>query len=206
VPKQHPLAGPPPVDEDGGWLGPVSTSVASPPPPELTESSRQAPVPAEPGYATRRFSDVVLPRERHRGALVFALIGAAVIAIAATALLVLRGPATPTAGAPARTTAGPTATTFISAVAVGAPTNVHITSDQSTKVTVAWSDPTASKVSFVVSRTAGPNETVQTVDLPAGTTSYTFDGLNPARNYCFSVIALYSVNNVAKGPDVCTRR
>jgi hypothetical protein len=42
--------------------------------------------------------------------------------------------------------------------------------------------------------------------LPAGQTAYTVNGLNPALDYCFTVVAVYNTNEVATSALACTQR
>jgi hypothetical protein len=51
-------------------------------------------------------------------------------------------------------------------------------------------------------------EQAQTQPVPPGgaTKTATFTGLNPNRNYCFTVLVLYSVSDVATSSPACTHR
>jgi hypothetical protein len=42
--------------------------------------------------------------------------------------------------------------------------------------------------------------------LPAGTTKYTINGLNPGLDYCFTVAAVYGTQDVQLSELVCTKR
>jgi hypothetical protein len=189
------------VLDEGGWLGPVSregpTVTADRP-----AGSREA---TETGPPTRRFDerDLVAGRPAGRGAIVAVLVAIAVLAVAGGALIMLNGgPSRAPRAAPSE----PASTTFITAQATGGPTDVRIERDAGTSVTVRWSDPTGGTASFLVVGTGPAAERLDPVPLPQGTTETTITGLDPAKNYCFTVSALYTVNQVAPAPDVCTSR
>jgi hypothetical protein len=86
-----------------------------------------------------------------------------------------------------------------------APANVALR-DNGVSVTLTWTDPAAGQVPFVVAggRAGDTSRALQT--LPAGQTAYTLNGLNPALDYCFTVVAVYTTNEVATSALVCTQR
>ena len=69
-----------------------------------------------------------------------------------------------------------------------------------------WTDPTPATVSFLVVGKGPTDEPLAPQSLPSGTTTVTFAGLDPAKNYCFTVGAVYTFDRVATAGDVCTRR
>ena len=68
-------------------------------------------------------------------------------------------------------------------------------------VTLKWTRPERRLVSFVIAGTGPTGERLDTKTTSRGTkTTVTFTGLEPAKNYCFIVGAVYTVTNVAVGP------
>jgi hypothetical protein len=183
-----------PVEDDGGWLGPVARV-------DLMAGPSQPP--AEAGPPTRRFDDAFAAPPSRRGFVVAVLVAVAVVAVASAAVLALnagRGQ-TPTAQP-----SGPASTTFITAQGEGAPRDVKVAEDQGNSVRLEWTDPTTSTVSFIVVGKGPAAERLAPQSLPRGTTTVTFTGLDPTKNYCFTVGAVYTYEQVATAPDVCTSR
>jgi hypothetical protein len=87
-----------------------------------------------------------------------------------------------------------------------APTSVRIIEDTGGDVTLAWSDPSGGQVPFLVSggREGDALLAIQTV--PAGDTTTTVYGLNVNFNYCFSVAAVWSADQVQESMRTCTHR
>jgi serine/threonine protein kinase len=197
APWDPPLRSDPPsadvMEDEGGWLGPVAQG-----------DLLVAPPPAEVGPPTRRFDDEVFVAPPSRRRFVVALLVAvAVIAVASAAVLALnagRG-ATPIAQP-----TDPSSTTFITARGEGAPRDVKVAEDHGNSVRLEWTDPTASTVSFIVVGKGPAAERLAPQSLPRGTTTVTFTGLDPTKNYCFTVGAVYTYEQVATAPDVCTSR
>ncbi|WP_433085132.1 fibronectin type III domain-containing protein [Dactylosporangium sp. CA-052675] len=94
-----------------------------------------------------------------------------------------------------------------SAAAIGsgrAPRELHLRDDR-TSVTLTWQDPTKGTVPFIVAGgTEGAMRELQ--GLPAGTTKYTINGLNPKLEYCFTVAAVYGTQDVQLSDLACTKR
>ncbi|MER7277729.1 hypothetical protein ABT369_25140 [Dactylosporangium sp. NPDC000244] len=113
------------------------------------------------------------------------------------------GPA-PTVAAPQ---SGGPASDEPSAAAIGsgrAPRELHLRDDK-TSVTMTWQDPTKGTVPFIVAGgTEGAMRELQ--GLPAGTTKYTINGLNPKLDYCFTVAAVYGTQDVQLSDLACTKR
>jgi hypothetical protein len=86
-----------------------------------------------------------------------------------------------------------------------APTDVRLR-DDGVSVTLTWADPTSGRVPFLIAggRAGQAAQPFQT--LPAGQTTYTLNALNPAVDYCFTVVAVYSTNELATSALVCTQR
>jgi hypothetical protein len=72
-------------------------------------------------------------------------------------------------------------------------------------VTVKWQDPSRGTVPFIVSGgLAGATADVRQ-QVSAGQTAVSINGLNNSRDYCFSVVAVYSADQVAVSDLTCTR-
>ncbi|BCY07346.1 tetratricopeptide repeat protein [Actinoplanes sp. L3-i22] len=88
----------------------------------------------------------------------------------------------------------------------GAPPGDVKLSDLGSKIDVSWSDPTDATVSFMVTM-AHPGEQLKPVStVGPGKTSRRIEGLSPALDYCFAVVAVYGTNKFATSPQVCTDR
>lgn len=149
------------------------------------------------------------PRKRRKG-LVLGL-AAVVVGVAVGVLAtVLNGPDGQTAQPPTTTT---TTTTTTPPPATGgnpafAPT-LRPLDDQGDSVTLTWTDPTDGNAEFVVVDATGEQGQAIT-QLPAGATTYTVEGLDPAaRQYCFVVLAIGLDNPVddrGASERLCTNR
>ncbi|TDQ54991.1 hypothetical protein [Actinorugispora endophytica] len=125
-----------------------------------------------------------------------------------TAWLVLpgggSGPAAPTAP-----TAPPSLATLPSEASQNprwTPTEVRIVADDQETLTLAWTDNSQGRASYHV--VGGPVGTAPGT-LAQGepmTTRMEISGLNPAFDYCFTVVAVVSVDEVAPSENVCTDR
>ena len=132
-----------------------------------------------------------------------------VIAIAGAAVLLLvandrRG--TVATLPPTIATTDPSPTTFITADSAGGPTNVKITEQRGSTVTLTWTDPTNGTVSFVVTGKGPAGEVLEPKVVARGVTTTTYTSLNANKNYCFVVHAIYSADRVANAPELCTKR
>ncbi|GIF07346.1 tetratricopeptide repeat protein [Actinoplanes siamensis] len=79
-------------------------------------------------------------------------------------------------------------------------------SDLGSKIDVTWTDPSGSTVSFMVTM-AHPGEQLKPVStVGPGQTSRRIEGLSPALDYCFAVVAVYATDKFATSPQVCTDR
>ncbi|MFG1745797.1 hypothetical protein ACGFJ4_16665 [Micromonospora chalcea] len=78
--------------------------------------------------------------------------------------------------------------------------------DDTTTVTVTWTDPTNGGVPFVVAggRAGQKLGVMATVD--AGQTRYTVNGLSAKLDYCFTVLAVYATDSYSTSGQVCTDR
>ncbi|MEU1360493.1 hypothetical protein ABZ356_11720 [Micromonospora zamorensis] len=141
---------------------------------------------------------------RNRATLIGAVVaaGVAVVAVAGLGAVVLTrddpppGGSAPTAVAP--TGAAPTA--------AGPPPGDLKLRDDSTTITLTWTDPSGGAVPFMVAagRAGQALGVLATVD--PGRTSYTVNGLNSRVDHCFTVLAVYSTDSFATSGQVCTAR
>ena len=136
------------------------------------------------------------PRGKRRTGLVLgiaAVVAGVAVGVAAT---VLNGRDEPGAQPPATTTTtttSATTTTTTAPVTGGDPAFAPVLSpldDKGDSVTLTWADPTDGNAEFVVvDATAEQGQAL--VQLPAGTTTHTVDGLDPTQDqYCFVVLAI----------------
>ncbi|MFD4205843.1 hypothetical protein ACFWRG_07600 [Micromonospora tulbaghiae] len=143
------------------------------------------------------------PERSGRNRTVLALVvGGAVLAVVAAvgvgAVLLNREAAPPPAPAPASGSPSPKV--------AGPPPGDLKLRDDTTTVTVTWTDPTNGGVPFVVAggRAGQKLGVMATVD--AGQTRYTVNGLSAKLDYCFTVLAVYSTDSYATSGQVCTDR
>lgn len=174
----------PPSGDLGGWQGPVSV-VERPDPEHWIE-----PVPGRRGAGRR-----VLVPAAITGLVLVAAIAAATLL---SGQLIDRRPE----GTPTPT---PGTTDVITASAQGAPRDVRLV-DNGTSVTLRWTDPAGGTVQFVIRGGPVGGSPLPLRDVGRGTTTLTYGGLDRGTNYCFLVAAVYTVNNVATAPRVCTTR
>ncbi|MBM7489619.1 hypothetical protein JOD64_000841 [Micromonospora luteifusca] len=166
------------------------------PTPALYPGQQYHPVPDpyRPAYADEGGS-----AGRSRATLIGAVVaaGVAVVAVAGLGAVVLtRDDPPPSGTAPAA--AGPTA--------AGPPPGDVKLRDDSTTITLTWTDPSGGAVPFMVAagRAGQPLGVMATVD--PGKTSYTVNGLNSRVDHCFTVLAVYSTDSFATSGQVCTAR
>ncbi len=86
-----------------------------------------------------------------------------------------------------------------------APTDVRL-DDQGTSVVVSWTDHTGNTAPhYIVGGPQGASPRALT-QVEKGIAEVTLDALNPQTDYCFTVIAVISVDKVAPSGQVCTNR
>jgi Tetratricopeptide repeat len=85
------------------------------------------------------------------------------------------------------------------------PTRVLL-KDEGGAVTLTWDDPSAGKVPFIVSGAREGNALLAMASVPAGQTTSTIYGLNINYNYCFTVSAVWSSENIQASIRTCTFR
>ena len=71
-------------------------------------------------------------------------------------------------------------------------------------MTLTWDDPSAGKVPFIVSGGREGNALLAMASVPAGQTTSTIYGLNVNYNYCFTVSAVWSSENIQPSIRTCT--
>lgn len=195
-PALAPPAAPPPVQQYHQQPSQTPYAQGQHQTPYPGQQYHPAPEPYRPAYADGGGST-----GRSRAAVIGAVVaaGVAVVAVAGLGAVVLTRddppPAgtTPTAVAPAPTATGP------------APGDLTLR-DDSTTITLTWTDPTGGAVPFMVAagRAGQALGVIATVD--PGRTSYTVNGLNSRVDHCFTVLAVYSTDSFATSGQVCTAR
>lgn len=141
------------------------------------------------------------PRDRNRTA-VIAVVAAAGVAAAvagAGAVVLLRNaPTAPLVSpTPGTSTAGPPSE--------APPTDLRLR-DDSTSITLTWTDPSGGTVPFVVAAGRAGQQLSPQDSVDPGRTSYTINGLSSRLDYCFTVLAVYSTDSFATSGQVCTDR
>ncbi|GIJ80234.1 hypothetical protein Xph01_46660 [Micromonospora phaseoli] len=93
-----------------------------------------------------------------------------------------------------------------SAAQAGPPPTDLAMRDDSTTITLTWSDQSDGLVPFMVAggRAGKPLNMMATVE--PGQTSYTVNGLSSRVDYCFAVLAVYDTDRFATSSQVCTSR
>lgn len=141
---------------------------------------------------------------RNRATLIGAVVaaGVAVVAVAGLGAVVLTRDDPPSGGS-APTAAAPTG---VAPTAAGPPPGDLRLRDNSTTITLTWTDPSGGAVPFMVAagRAGQALGVLATVD--PGSTSYTVNGLNSRVDHCFTVLAVYSTDRFATSGQVCTAR
>ncbi|MGW3783657.1 hypothetical protein ACWD5Z_03685 [Micromonospora chokoriensis] len=141
---------------------------------------------------------------RNRATLIGAVVaaGVAVVAVAGLGAVVLTRDDPPPSGA-APTAVAPTG---VAPTAAGPPPGDLKLRDNSTTITLTWTDPSGGAVPFMVAagRAGQALGVMATVD--PGKTSYTVNGLNSRVDHCFTVLAVYSTDSFATSGQVCTAR
>lgn len=140
---------------------------------------------------------------RNRATLIGAVVaaGVAVVAVVGLGAVVLTRDDPPPSGT-APTAVAPTGVP----TAAGPPPGDLKLRDNSTTITLTWTDPSGGAVPFMVAagRAGQALGVLATVD--PGKTSYTVNGLNSRVDHCFTVLAVYSTDSFATSSQVCTAR
>ncbi len=162
---------------------------------------------ADDGYPSPREAwQTTYPQEEQAGrgrllvvvAVAVALVVLVVMVGVAVLVLGRDGAPPPTQATPPSAAAGPTVD--------GPPPGDLKLRDDSSTITLTWTDPSAGAVPFMVAggRAGQKLGVMATVD--PGQTSYTVNGLNARVDYCFTVLAVYSTDAFATSGQVCTQR
>ncbi|WP_238014093.1 hypothetical protein KZZ52_10130 [Dactylosporangium sp. AC04546] len=193
----YPASGPPASGPPYGY--PASGPPASAPPWVAQEPAEVA----EFEEAPRRRSPVT-------ALLVIALVAVLGGAAAAVVAFVIARPQT---SDPAAQPSGAPAATLTTAPAISAsgpagnpkaPAQLRLRDDR-TAITLTWVDPSDGTVPFIVA--GGQQGALRQLQvMPAGSTTYTINGLNPKLDYCFTVAAVYSTDSVELSDLACTNR
>ena len=86
-----------------------------------------------------------------------------------------------------------------------APTSVRLR-DEGPSITVSWLDPSDGKAAFIVTGAQAGQQLRPFANLAPGVTTATLNGLNEHLQYCFTVVAVYSAEELAVSNLVCTTR
>ncbi|GAA1785647.1 protein kinase domain-containing protein [Actinomadura chokoriensis] len=146
-------------------------------------------------------------RSRH-SAYASAAIGGAVLGLILYAVLGLRGGTAPTDGAANMSTkTGASPSTMVTPRKAGGhtPRQVRIV-DRQILVTLTWEDASDGRAAHYV--VGGPRGRTPTrlAEAAAGTSKVEISGLNPTVDYCFAVVAVLTIDQVAATKPVCTAR
>jgi len=133
---------------------------------------------------------------------VMALLGGVIAAVGAFRAGGDRSAQEPTAAPTAPATSEPAPP---SGPPAAAPTGVSIR-DAGTSVTLSWTDPSTSQVAFLIAGGQRADQLRPVGQTVPGETTFTLNGLNSKLDYCFTVAAVYDVNQVALSDLVCTKR
>jgi hypothetical protein len=78
--------------------------------------------------------------------------------------------------------------------------------DNRDSVSLTWTYPKGAEGPVLISGGRAGQEQRAFQQLPAGATNYVVYGLNEQSDYCFTVAVVYSVDQVAASPRLCTNR
>jgi serine/threonine protein kinase len=138
------------------------------------------------------------PVPSRRSPLALLLVAVAVLGVAVGGVIVFvsnhGGPATAaaTSGAPTTTTPGD-----------GRPLAVRVVRS-GTSVTISWTNPMMGATNFIIGGRDKDNHALAADKVPATQTTYTYDHLDAAKQYCFVVAAYYTIDRITPAPEVCT--
>jgi hypothetical protein len=85
------------------------------------------------------------------------------------------------------------------------PTGVALR-DLGTSIEVSWEIPPGTSTEFIISGGQANTAFNPLGKVGPGKTLYRLNGLNDKVDYCFAVLAVYSVDKFASSPQVCTSR
>jgi hypothetical protein len=191
-------------------------AVQPPPSMRVTPADRRLPVPTPTPKTEERRSWQPL-------VLVAALVAGIAVAAAVVVAMLPHGAGEPAVVASAGASAAPGPKPSGSAPAAGTPSAAAPTTapakpaggappgnlklqDNRDSVSLTWVYPRGSEGPVLISGGRTGQEQRAFQQLPAGTSNYVVYGLNAQSNYCFTVAVVYTVNDVATTPQVCTNR
>ncbi|MEV0136556.1 fibronectin type III domain-containing protein [Dactylosporangium sp. NPDC050688] len=112
-------------------------------------------------------------------------------------------------GSGERDTASPTSSAVVDSTPATvpqiAPEDVRL-ADERVAVTLTWRDQTAGEAVFYVLGAPAGGTPSTLANAARGTTTVRVNGLNPDVNYCFVLLAVLSVDEMAPSNEVCTNR
>ncbi|MGH3712374.1 MAG: protein kinase domain-containing protein [Micromonosporaceae bacterium] len=184
------------------WMRPSSGGPAGAFPPAQPEVG-PAPAPPTPRPAEPQWAPV--EDERRRKLPVMGFVAAGVVGIVLGAIIIVVLKVLPGA-APPPPEPGPTPSAAPASIAADkAPTGVTI-DDKGDKVVISWTDHTGGTAPhYLVGGPEGASPRALT-QVEKGVSTVTIDALNPETDYCFTVIAVISVDEVAPSKEKCTNR
>jgi hypothetical protein len=220
--RHAPADAPPPLPgqrapETGPDGRPIGVgSLRLPPSAQVPPADRRLPVPtAKPEPSRRSWQPLVLVAALVAGIAVAAAVVVATLphgvgsptAAASTGASApaAAAPSSPAPSSPAPTTAAPSASAPAKPAGGAPPGNLRL-QDNRDSVSLTWTYPKGAEGPVLISggRTGQQQRAFQ--QLPAGTANYVVYGLNAQTNYCFAVAVVYTVDDVATSPQLCTKR
>jgi hypothetical protein len=191
-------------------------SVQLPPSTRVTPADRRLPVPTpKPESSRGSWQPLVLVAVLVAGIAVAAAVVVATLphgvgapkaaASAGASPPAAAAPSGPARSAPAPTTAAPSPTAAAKPAGGAPPGNAKL-QDNRDSVSLTWVYPKGSEGPVLISGGRTGQEQRAFQQLPAGTSNYVVYGLNAQSNYCFTVAVVYTVNDVATSPQLCTKR
>ncbi|MEV4316061.1 protein kinase [Actinocrispum sp. NPDC049592] len=185
-------------------FGPRPEHAECPPPIERIEAPTPEPI----------IEEQQPPKPKSKRGVLYGLIALVIGVAAGVTAVVLSGRSTATPPPPPATTTTTTTPTATTQSGGGggdpafAPKIVNF-DDRGTSIQIDWTDPAAGKAEFVVVNVTGAKPQALR-QIPAGTTSFTVDGLDRASTrYCFQVLAISTDDPAGKrgaSDKVCTSR
>ncbi|MGH3739555.1 MAG: fibronectin type III domain-containing protein, partial [Micromonosporaceae bacterium] len=195
--------GPYPPTHHEPWMRPSSGGPYAGFPPVATTPSQPPPPVGVPAPPAPFPPDRDEPTASRHGLRVAGFVGAAVIGvvIGMIAIVVLKVLPDSERKSPEPSPSAATA----SIAADKAPTDISI-DDKGSSVVITWTDHTGGAAPhYVVGGQEGASPRALT-QVEKGVTEATIEALNPDTDYCFTVIAVVSVDEVAPSRETCTKR
>jgi hypothetical protein len=140
------------------------------------------------------------------GVVIVASVCAMVVVIAVVVALALLRPTPEAPTAQGTDSPSPTATVDPTPTPPPAPTGLRIVRDDGGAATLTWTDPSDGQVPFVISAGRQGDALMAVSTVAAGETTATIYGLNINYDYCFTVAAVWSSEQLSESERTCTRR